>query len=64
MPIVDEKHDTVPCEKCDKALSTESTADGTQMVMLDGSRINICYRCAERINGVSPEDFDAVWKGK
>ena len=53
--------DTVPCEKCKKPLSTQSIRDGSKMIMIDGSEINICHRCAAIENGVSPEDFDAVW---
>lgn len=55
------KKRTVPCEKCNKPLSTDSIQDGTKMLMLDGSEMNVCWRCSAIINGGRKEDFDAVW---
>jgi len=55
------KTKTVPCEKCNKPLSTESIQAGTRMTMLDGSEMNVCWRCSAIINGNREEDIDAVW---
>jgi hypothetical protein len=56
-----EKVKTVPCADCDKPLDITSLKDGSKMILLDGSEINICHRCAAIKNGFRPEDFDAVW---
>lgn len=51
----------VSCYDCNKPLEIESLRDGTQMILLDGSRINICHRCGAIRQGFEIKDFDAVW---
>ena len=55
------KIETVPCNECGKPLDTKSLKDGTTMILLDGSKINICHRCAAIKNGFSIDNVDAVW---
>jgi len=61
MTELTENEKFVLCERCGKPLSTESIKDGTTMIMLDGSKINICHRCAAIENGFKPEDVNAAW---
>ena len=56
-----ENIETVPCEKCKKPLRTDSLKDGMIMIMLDGTEVNLCHRCAAIENGMLDSDFDCVW---
>jgi len=52
---------TVPCSNCGKGLRIGTTLDGTMVIQLDGTEVNMCHRCHGLLSGVPADVLDEVW---